>query len=157
MELGITTSSQLTRLGKQMGFRIYVVGKHQLAHRTPIQNEMIIVNIDDGSKGTHWVAIFSRGKRYLYFDSFALAPPTNIAAYIKRVNGNKKIPYNNSKLQDPRAESCGYWCVLRLDYMRKRSILTKWSLTRIHNILTSLFNNVEQNEIILHKLYSGVF
>ncbi len=76
-------------------------------------HEASIVNLDSESgDGTHWTLIYNDPKNTkdaYYFDSYGVAPPTEVEKYLR--TSGKKIQYNTSQLQNIVSSMCGYFCV----------------------------------------------
>lgn len=82
----------------------------------PVNNksECGVVNLDDDSgEGTHWVCYIVDPSLscHFYFDSFGLAPPTEVVDYLHKMSPNKHIGFNNSQIQNITSILCGYYCV----------------------------------------------
>ena len=64
--------------------------------------------------GTHWVALYVKNKKVVYFDSFGVEHvPKEIIKFIK----NKDIIANIFRLQAYDSIMCGYFCIEFIDYM----------------------------------------
>lgn len=72
-------------------------------------NESGIVNLDvSAGDGTHWVAYCKRRNNVSYYDSFGVAPPTELINYLGK---NSLITYSYE--QDQRVDQviCGHLCL----------------------------------------------
>ena len=71
----------------------------------------LIVNLDDSSlPGSHWVAIYRRGGKAYYFDTFGHEPPKIIRNWI--ANNSTSWTSFARAIQSPQdKESCGYLCL----------------------------------------------
>ncbi len=106
-----------------------------------IVNGYYIINMDDdkkGHNGTHWVC-FYKGLVNYYFDSFGCVPPIQIDEIL-----GHNYYYNSREIQDEKAKSCGYYCLMFLKYMQNsannfKSFINLWS------------NNSKVNESLLYK------
>ena len=73
-------------------------------------NECGILNFDSSSGvGTHWVTWFKKGKDKLYFDSYAVQPPSELIAFLK-----SPIFYNSERVQQNDEVFCGQLCLFTL-------------------------------------------
>lgn len=74
-----------------------------------MENECGIVNLDSSSgDGTHWVAYVKRGNSVLYYDSFGVAPPSELERYF----GTKcDVTYNYEQNQKMEQVICGHLCL----------------------------------------------
>jgi len=120
-ELTTTSDLDLMRIGKSLGVRpLQVLAVDQLAHVIARRDCSYIINMDYSSgPGTHWTAIYSGpAQRYtVYFDPFGSDADPRVIQFMKRL---KKKPIGLSVIsQDPKATSCGYWCLYFLNEMRK--------------------------------------
>ena len=75
------------------------------------RNVKLIVNLDPSNKpGSHWVAIWRKGVRGYYYDSFGRVPLPKHKAWLRR-NSDSWI-YNNKLMQSPSDKTaCGYLCI----------------------------------------------
>jgi hypothetical protein len=71
-----------------------------------------IVNLDSHlGEGTHftlWMNIPNQ-KNVMYFDSFGVVPPENVARWLK--TSGRHIAYSSSQVQPIESSLCGYFCV----------------------------------------------
>jgi len=73
------------------------------------------MNLDDTSgDGTHWVALFKRGDKKWYFDSFGLPPPTELNYYL-----DGDVFYPTEQIQPRQEVFCGHLCLFVLKKMQK--------------------------------------
>ena len=74
-----------------------------------------VINLDEyEDAGTHWIALYIKNKKVLYFDSFGVEHiPKEIIKFIK----NKDIIANIFRLQAYDSTMCGYFCIEFIDYM----------------------------------------
>ena len=82
-----------------------------------IKNGAYIINLDEyGNTGTHWVALFVKANKVIYFDSFGIEHiPEEIIKFI----GNKKIKACIFRIQAYDSIMCGYFCIEFINYMLK--------------------------------------
>ncbi len=88
-----------------------VYSKDELAKIKP-QKKVYIVNMENSNAGggTHWVLVSCLDPKVgVYFDSFALRPPEEVEAFLKRKYTDSV--YNTTQVQDLYSEACGYYCM----------------------------------------------
>ena len=80
-----------------------------------IKKGAYVINLDkDEDAGTHWIALYVKNKKVVYFDSFGVEHvPKEIIKFIK----NKDIIANIFRLQAYDSIMCGYFCIKFIDYM----------------------------------------
>ena len=106
-----------------------------------------IINLDDlGKNGTHWVAMYVKKNRAIYFDSFGVE---HLPEELKKVLSSKNVELNLYRIQDFDSIMCGYFCLGFLDYMFAGKTLMNY---------TSLFspNDFKKNDDIIASLF-GLF
>ena len=94
---------------------------NELVKASPEKKECGIVNLDDSDgAGTHHVCYWiDTGRRQLMcFDSFGVAPPTELIDYMKR-EGNTKILYSTYVIQDLKDTNCSELCLYVLNELNK--------------------------------------
>ena len=72
-------------------------------------NESAVVNLDSWkNSGTHWVAYIKKGNIVLYYDSFAVNPPTELINY-----WGKKCTVFANAIQEQSIDQviCGHLCL----------------------------------------------
>jgi hypothetical protein len=80
--------------------------RNELPNR-PKKVECGILNLDDSQGlGTHWTAWIKNGNEKLYFDSYGLAPPVELVAYLKN-----PVYYNSERIQPDGEVFCGHLCL----------------------------------------------
>ena len=98
---------QLSRILNNIPVKGEVCAKDLLSDRKPIHTKAYIVNTDlSDDPGEHWVAVYFRDNRVIYFDSYGMSPDKDyILPFIKR-NSSGWIQ-NTEMLQDPWSKTCG--------------------------------------------------
>ena len=103
-----------------------------------------IINLDHSKYiGTHWIVIFVKEDKVIYFDSFTVEYiPKEIMERIK----NKYIKASIFRIQDYNSIMCGYFCILFIEYMLNDKTLTDF---------TNLFSpwNFEKNDDIIKRYF----
>ena len=99
---------QLSRILNNIPVKGEVCAK-DLPDRKPIHTKAYIVNTDlSDDPGEHWVAVYFRDNRVIYFDSYGMSQDNDyILPFIKR-NSSGWIQ-NTEMLQDPWNKTCGMW------------------------------------------------
>ena len=80
-----------------------------------IKKGAYVINLDEyEDAGTHWIALYVKNKKVVYFDSFDVEHvPKEIIKFIK----NKDIIANKFRLKAYDSIMCGYFCIKLIDYM----------------------------------------
>ena len=80
-----------------------------------IKKGAYVINLDEyKDTGTHWIALYVKNKKVVYFESFDIEHvPEEIIKFIK----NKDIIANIFRLQAYDSIMCGYFCIKFIDYM----------------------------------------
>ena len=79
-----------------------------------IKKGAYVINLDEyEDAGTHWIALYVKNKKVVYFDSFGVEHvPKEIIKFIK----NKGIIANIFRLQAYYSLMCGYFCIKFIYY-----------------------------------------
>ena len=72
--------------------------------------------------GTHWIALFCKKNKLIYFDSFSVE---HIPKEIRKSIGNKNIRANI--FQTNNSVMCGYFCIGFIDFMLANKRLTDYT------------------------------
>lgn len=107
----------------------------------------IIFNLSKhNEEGSHYVAIYKNKTSLIYFDSFG-TPPENklIIKFLKKHQLNRKISYNQIKIQDDSSSFCGIFCLSFL--------LSQENNVSLDNFLSFFHpSNLKKNDEITLKL-----
>ena len=99
-----------------------------------------MINLDEyADVGTHWVALYVKNNKVIYFGSFGVE---HVSKEIKRFIGHKDIKTNIFRIQADNSIMCGYFCIGFIDFMvAVRSLID----------FTSLFSpsNFKKNDKII--------
>lgn len=107
-EQNTTTNFELIELQKNdKGFQ-GVFSRDEAPRLKP--SNSLILNLDPGLSGTHWVGLKKTPSKLLYFDSFGTPPPQSVV----NMYGKDNIMYNSKQIQGIKSTSCGYFTVLFL-------------------------------------------
>ena len=80
-----------------------------------IKDGAYVINLDEhADTGPHWVALFCKKNKIVYFDSFGVE---HIPEEIKNFIGNKNIKANIYRVQANNSVMCGYFCIGFIDFM----------------------------------------
>ena len=96
-----------------------------------IKKGAYVINLDEyENMGTHWVSLFVKTNKNIYFDSFGIEHiPNEINKFIgnEQISSakarNKNIITNIFRLQAYDSIMCGYYCIEFINYMLKGKTL----------------------------------
>ena len=119
------TNYDLAEISTHYGFKSIILMKDELADYKP-KNGNYIINLESSTQGdgSHWLAIFVRGKNSYYQDSFGVIPPIEVIDFCKRIP-NSHLGYNVMEIQNINAETCGWYAVgilIHLNRTKKKDI-----------------------------------
>ena len=111
-----------------------------------IKDGAYVINLDEhADTGTHWVALFCKKNKIVYFDSFGVE---HIPEEIKKFIGNKNLKANIYRVQANNSVMCGYFCIEFIDFMLVRKTLTDYTalfsphdFDKNNQIILSYFKN----------------
>ena len=91
--------------------------------KKPLQTKAFIVNTDLAiDPGQHWVALYFKGNKAIYFDSYGLPPlKDHVLPFIQ--NNSLGWIENTQMLQDVTSEVCGLYCIYVLYELNRGSSL----------------------------------
>ena len=90
-----------------------------------IKDGAYVINLDEYyDNGTHWIALFCKKKKTVYFDSFGVE---HIPEEIEKFIGNKNIKANIFRAQANNSVMCGYFCIGFIDFMLAGKKLTDYT------------------------------
>ena len=94
-----------------------------------IKDGAYIINLEEYSDvGTHWIALFCKKNKILYFDSFGVEHiHEEIKEFIVEFPGNKKKKANIFRIQENNSVMCGYFCIGFIDFMLAGKKLTDYT------------------------------
>jgi hypothetical protein len=74
-------------------------------------NDSVIFNLSKRCEsGSHFVSIYRKANKLIYFDPLCLfLLPNSIARFINK--HNLPINYNSTRIQSPFSDFCGYFCI----------------------------------------------
>ena len=111
-----------------------------------IKDGTYVISLDGhADTGTHWIALFCKKKKIVYFDSFGVEHiPEEIKLFIR----NKNIKANIYRVQANNSVMCGYFCIEFIDFMLARKTLTDYTalfsphdFDKNNKIILSYFKN----------------
>ena len=74
-----------------------------------IKKGAYVINLDEYVDiGTHWVALYVKSNKVIYFDSYGVE---HIPKEVKKFIGNREIKANIFRLQAYDSIMCGYFCI----------------------------------------------
>ena len=115
-----------------------------------IKDGAYIINLDEyADVGTHWIALFCKKNKIVYFDSFGVEHiHEEIKEFIVEFPGNKKTKANIFRIQENNSIMCGYFCIGFIDFMLAGKELTDYTnlfsphdFKKNDNIILSYFKN----------------
>ena len=110
-----------------------------------IKKGAYVINLDEyENTGTHWISLFVKANKVIYFDSFGIE-------YIrKEINKfiNNNIESNIFRTQAYDSIMCGYFCIEFINYMLKGKTLLDY---------TNLFspNDFRKNDRIIKRIFKN--
>ena len=85
-----------------------------------------IIRLDEyADVGTHWIALFCKKSKIVYFDSLSVE---HIPEKIKEFIRNKNIKANIFQIQANNSIMCGYFCVGIIEFMLAGKKLTDFTI-----------------------------
>ena len=92
-----------------------VYSRNNLPNKT--KKGACVINLDEyENTGTHWVSLFVKANKVIYFDSFSIE---HIPKEINKFINNNNIESNIFRIQAYNSIMCGYFCVEFINYMLK--------------------------------------
>ena len=110
---------------------------------TNIKKGAYVIILDEyEDAGTHWIALYVKNKKVVYFDSFGVE---HVSKEIIKFIKNKDIIANIFRLQAYDSIMCGYFCIKFIDYMFDDKTLIDF---------TNLFSphDFKKNDIIIKDI-----
>ena len=108
-----------------------------------IKKGAYVINLDKyENTGTHWVSLFVKANKVIYFDSFGVE---HIPKEINKFIGNKKIKASIFRIQAYDSIMCGYFCIEFINYVLKGNTLLDY---------TNLFspNDFKKNDQVIKRI-----
>ena len=85
-----------------------------------IKKGAYLINLDEYENiGTHWISLFVKANKVIYFDSFVIE---HIPKEINKFINNNNIESNIFRMQSYDSIMCGYFCIEFISYMLKGKI-----------------------------------
>ena len=114
------------------------------------------INLDEyENTGTHWVSLFVKANKVIYFDSFGIEHiPAEISKFIGNEQSssakarNKKIKSSIFRIHAYDSIMCGYFCIEFINYMLKGKKLLDY---------TNLFspNDFKENDRVIKRIFKN--
>ena len=121
-----------------------------------IKKGAYVINLDEyENTGTHWIALFVKTSKVIYFDSFGIEHiPKEIIKFIGNEQSssakarNKEIKANIFRIQADDSIMCGHFCLEFINYMLKGKTLLDY---------TNLFspNDFKKNDQIVKRIFKN--
>ena len=121
-----------------------VYSRNNLPHE--IKKGAYVINLDEyKNTGTHWVSLFVKTNKVIYFDSFGIE---HISKEIDKFIGNNNIESNIFRIQAYDSIMCGYFCIEFINYMLKGKTLLDY---------TNLFspNDFKNNDQVIKRIFKN--
>ena len=155
MPIKLLSNIDLQNHCRRLGIPLHYVGsKNSFIQKKPKLGAYII-NMDTAQgPGTHWTALILRPSCAVYYDSFGLAPPPSILAFVRRFPSQLKVIHSSSQIQALPSTACGWYCLFFLHWFSvkfKTTTRTCREVLNRHNAIFSLRNRY-LNEQILQAL-----
>ena len=104
------------------------------------------INLDEyENTGTHWISLFVKANKVIYFDSFGIE---HIPEEINKFTGNKKIKASIFRIQAYESIMCGYFYIEFINYMLKGMKLLDYTNLFSPNDFRILKEYLKMNNII---------
>lgn len=108
-----------------------------------------ILNLEDSHlNGSHWTALFKKGDILYYNDSYGVYPDQSVYDLIKKFN--YKLIMNNRQHQELGTESCGYWAIYFLYWMKHKPSKINY-INRFTDFNKLFSSDTKKNEILLYN------
>lgn len=110
-----SSQKQLYKYGSELGIKNLVICRLDEAKKYMLDPKIknLIINLDNVGNGTHWISVY-KPKKY-YFDSYAESIPSSLSEFhLKKASTVKE-------LQSIDSETCGWLCLLFLQYCNYKS------------------------------------
>ena len=119
-----------------------------------IKKGAYVINLDEyENTGTHWVSLFVKANKVIYFDSFGIEHiPKEINKFINNdttmSSSLERIESNIFRIQAYDSIMCGYSCIEFINYMLKGKTLLDY---------TNLFspNDFKKNDRIIKRIFKN--
>ena len=109
-----------------------------------IKKGAYVINLDEyKNTGTHWVSLFVKANKVIYFDSFGIE---HIRKEINKFIGNNNIESNIFRIQAYDSIMCGYFRIEFINYMLNGKTLLDY---------TNLFspNDFKKNDQVIKIIF----
>ena len=119
-----------------------------------IKRGAYVINLDEyENTGPHWVSLFVKTNKVIYFDSFGVEHiPKEINKFIRndttKSSSLELIKSNIFRIQACNSIMCGYFCIEFINYMLKGKALLDY---------TNLFspNDFKKNDRIIKRIFKN--
>ena len=111
-----------------------------------IKKGAYVINLDEyENTGTHWVSLFVKANKVIYFDSFGIE---HIPKEINKFINNNNTESNIFRIQVYDSVMCGYFCIEFINYMLKGKTLLDY---------TNLFapNDFRKNDQVIKRIFKN--
>ena len=111
-----------------------------------IKKGAYIINLDEyGNTGTHWVSLFVKANKVIYFDSFGIE---HIPKEINKFINNNNIESDIFRIQAYDSIMCRYFCIEFINYMLKGKTLLDYTNS-------FLPNDFKKNDRVIKRIFKN--
>ena len=111
-----------------------------------IKKGAYVINLDEyENTGTHWVSLFVKANKVIYFDSFGIE---HIPKEINKFINNNTIESDIFRIQAYDSIICRYFCIQFINYMLKGKALLDYTNS-------FLPNDFKKNERVIKRIFKN--
>jgi hypothetical protein len=113
-----------------------------------------VINLQSSTQGqgTHWLSLVIQKTQAFFFDPYGAPPPPAVTRFVRRKKVIKKFGYNSWIIQDLKSESCGWFGLALLLYLKNNP---SNDLAAVCNRFVNQFSqDTKENEIVLSEQIS---
>ena len=121
-----------------------VYSKNNLPNK--VKKGACVINLDEyENTGTHWVSIFVKANKVIYFDNFGIE---HIPKEIHKFINNNNIESDIFRIQAYDSIMCGYFCIEFINYMLKSKTLLDYN-----NLFSP--NDFKENDQVIQRIFKN--
>ena len=111
-----------------------------------VKKRACVINLDEyENTGTHWVSIFVKANKVIYFDNFGIE---HIPKEIHKFINNNNIESDIFRIQAYDSIMCGYFCIEFITYMLKSKTLLDYN-----NLFSP--NDFKENDQVIQRIFKN--
>ena len=118
----------------------------EIIYQIILKKGAYVISLDEyENPGTHWVSLFVKANKVIYFDSSGIE---HIPKEINKFINNNNIESNIFRIQACDSIMCGYFCIEFINYMLKGKTLLDH---------TNLFspNDFKKNDQVIKRIFKN--